>query len=137
MSNRFRYRVWDKNKKQFYFEDYYLDGDGDLFTVEGTREGNVIKYASDPEDLIIQQCTGLKDKNGKLIFEGDVIKILDNYDLYGQLAGEKREVIFGHGGFRVKAIYNNTARGNWLEEGEDHQVIGNIFENPDLLEEEK
>jgi len=82
---------------------------------------------------ILMQYTGLKDKNGKEIYEGDIIKIPNDYDTYGQMAGEEREIIFGEGGFRLKPKWNKNARGLWLEDVEDLIIIGNIYENPGLL----
>ena len=78
------------------------------------------------------QFTGLTDKNGKKIFEGDIIKIPDDYDEYGHNAGEIFEVYFCLGGFRLKPKYSK-ARGYWLEDDETVEVIGNIHDNPELL----
>ena len=73
----------------------------------------------------VYQCTGLKDKNGKLIYEGDILqqpqlphKVVcewykDGFWLNGFMNGAKRELRNMH---------------NWYE------VIGNIYENPELLE---
>ena len=85
---------------------------------------------------ILERPTGLRDKNGKLIFEGDIIKIPDKWDDYGLMAGEQREVYFLAGGFRLKPKYkySKNDRGYWLEDTDDFEIIGNIHENPKLLE---
>lgn len=85
----------------------------------------------------IIQSTGLKDKNGKLIYEGDIIKIPDDWGEYGMMAGEKREVFFNKGGFRLKPKLCKNVCGYWLEDTEDFEVIGNIYENQELLNEVK
>ena len=82
------------------------------------------------------QYTGLKDMNGKKIFEGDIIKIPDDYNEFGHNAGEIYEIYFCYGGFRLKPKYSK-ARGYWLEDDRTVEVIGNIFDNPELLEVEE
>ena len=79
------------------------------------------------------QYTGLTGKNGKRIFEGDIIKIPDDYDEFGHNAGEIYEVYFCLGGFRLKPKYTK-AKGYWLEDDRTVEVIGNIHDNPELLE---
>ena len=91
-------------------------------------------YPVDPSTA--GQYTGLRDKNGKMIFEGDIIKIPDDYDEFGINAGEVYEVYFSFGGFRLKPKYSK-ARGYWLEDDETVEVIGNIHDNPELLEANK
>lgn len=80
----------------------------------------------------VGQYTGLT-ANGKKIFEGDIIKIPDDYNEFGHNAGEIYEVYFCCGGFRLKPKYTK-ARGYWLEDDETVEVIGNIHDNPELLE---
>ena len=91
------------------------------------------KYMVCPETVC--QYTGLKDKNGKKIWENDIIKIPDDYDKFGHNAGEFYEIYFCYGGFRLKPKYSK-ARGYWLEDDETVEVIGNIFDNPELMESE-
>ena len=89
------------------------------------------KYAVKAET--VSAFSGLTDKNGKKIFEGDVIKIPDDYDEFGINAGEIYEVYFAFGGFRLKPKYSK-GKGFWLEDDKTVEVIGNIHDNPELLE---
>lgn len=76
----------------------------------------------------ICQCTGLKDKNGKLIWEKDVVRCEVG----------TAEVIWDKSGWRTKWLKNDLWRKDlhyWtVENSEGAEVIGNIFDNPELLE---
>ena len=100
-------------------------------------EHNIICHrkhnTSNLDNCEVMQYTGLKDKNGKEIFEGDIVKVYDDYNVYGIMAGEIYEIYFAFGGFRLKPKRNPKAKGNWVEDGIDFEVIGNIYENPELL----
>ena len=67
MNDRFKFRVWDTRLKEYNAEHTYcLFEDGDLGEYDGVTPIQ--------EWYIVEQCTGLKDKNGNLIYEGDIIK---------------------------------------------------------------
>lgn len=108
---------------------------GDLWQWSEKRKGiydNEICKTLQVDPKTVGQFTGMTDVNGKKIFEGDIIKIPDDYDEFGHNAGEIYEVYFCLGGFRLKPKYSD-ARGYWLEDDETVEVIGNIHDNPELL----
>ena len=77
----------------------------------------------------LQQFTGLKDKNGKEIYEGDIVD-WPNYE--GKLL---YLVEFSEGRFGLNL--SNDGFGFTIKISEECEVIGNKFENPELLEEKK
>ena len=83
----------------------------------------------------VMQFTGLKDKNGKEIYKGDILRIINEYDKVNIT-----EVKFIDGGFTVEddfGEYDMTTIGwainIWDNENSNYEIIGNIYENPDLL----
>lgn len=97
------------------------------------------------EVLHISQYTGLKDKNGRKIFEGDIVNaqyFFENYDPYtlgafedeGEITGK---IIFDLDGFRIvdKDDEGREVGLSMIEDSEvQMEVIGNIWDNPELLE---
>lgn len=73
-------------------------------------------------ELIIEPYTGLKDKNGKEIYKGDII------DFYG----DKYPIIYRAGGFWIE--YSKTQKDHLFLYAIESEVIGNIHDNPELLE---
>lgn len=113
MTDRFKFRVWDNDFKKYR-------------TGLGINNGLVCTYNDDT--CILEQCTGLKDKNGKLIYEGDIVKLNGKYEIgvYPIVYDESCcEYILTKNDKFIYEFY-------W-EVAENCEVIGNIHENKDLL----
>lgn len=123
---RFKFRAWNKEEKKMYLDaqDTY-----DYMTGQPTIPAESFAcLLSNKDEWVVEQCTGISDKNGNLIYEGDVVKIPDDWETYGFMSGEKREVYFCDGGFRLKPKDTKLGRGHWLEQTSALEIIGNIHE---------
>ena len=69
IKERLMFRVWDEYKKS-YRDDYDIQKDGQVTLCNMFNGFDIAKH---PDRYVIEQCTGIRDKNGKLVFEGDVI----------------------------------------------------------------
>ena len=113
-------------------EDYYCTDDGEV------RHGNQIHEVT---PSTICQCTGLKDKNGKLIWESDVVK-KEFYTDYNNCANSEEYIgIVKFTGFAwvIETIRDKCTRPifeamTYSEDVKYLEVIGNVFDNPELLE---
>ncbi|WP_314394817.1 YopX family protein [Leptotrichia shahii] len=85
-------------------------------------------FFRDFEEVELMQYTGLKDKNGKEIYEGDIYHVGDKNIRY--------LVVWFDSGFEGKQLRSTSYAGlkSWAK---DIEILGNIYENPELLEENK
>ena len=132
MQDRFKFRV------PFYDWDDNFIGFDELDIEQGIEPYNYGRcYHKDAE-----QCTGLHDKNGKLIYEGDIVKetSFDEDSGLGREFEETSVICFGGGDYpcsftmKSKRFYRGFALLNYGINRLELEIIGNIHENADLLE---
>ena len=132
-----RFRCWDKDSKvmRSWKGLILTKDDGDDFWLIGYKENACI--TSFDHEQILMQSTGLKDKNGVEIFEGDLVKVsVDNgFDyLFEELSIVKPSKF--HSGL-VCSLKSHEAEYRIIHAeilGYEYEVVGNIYENPELLE---
>lgn len=140
-----KYRAWDKENKRM----IYPSTDSVYFEV--TDDGiNILDMSVEPFDdvfphldAVLMQSTGLKDKNGVEIFEGDLVKQFSNINKFTDDFAEDIEPTYGTTSIvRDGACFKTTFKGlpslvlnqNGGSMAEHMEVIGNVWENPNLLE---
>lgn len=105
------------------FNNFAITATGKLLMTTRKRFSEYPGY--DNDSCILMQYTGLKDKNGKEIYEGDIIEF--EYHNGGGFSRVKEPVTFYNGQFSVwQESINNY--------NENCEIIGNIFENPELVQ---
>lgn len=138
-----KFRAWDGERLRKVNTIGWVDEGVDFVTTP--------RYSGPAEDFSLMQYTGLKDKNGVEIYEGDIVKIDDYFN--GEM---NAKVVFEKGSFgfvgidrRVIEVVNSNWNDDFLSASYlswtyDHPgnellnaiVIGNVYENPELLERE-
>ncbi len=130
-----KFRAWDTLAKQFIYPDRGYQGHF-ILTLNGQFHN--LQNGSGGDEYVVQQWTGLKDRDGKEIYEGDIIR----YEYPEQPRYSRK-------GYENPNLPDNMSVIRWTREGEDNhpgfriydlngqggkiEVIGNTFEHPELL----
>lgn len=137
-----KFRAWIKDDKSMW-EVEAIDFHKQVVRIDWQpQDGSRLTEGIDFEEVKLMQYTGLKDKNGKEIYEGDIVRFADKGEWYKYMyCFEKtREEIEGmpYGVGEVKWDGRNSGWsvgvGATYEASTYLEVIGNVFENPELLE---
>ena len=125
VNSRFKFRAWDKENEVMIYPK------GVLF------DGRVVNFSCGMlesfEGYELMQCTGLYDKNGKGIYEGDIVRFHYKTGVY-KIGTVVWNDLFGSWDIDCSDFVSYKSLGQYKSVSE---VIGNIYENPELLEESK
>lgn len=124
---KLKFRAWLKKEQKM---DNYIDHiswlEDELYCI-----GDGITYMVSAEDLELMQSTAMVDRDGRIIFEGDIVKM--SKDVYSEPT--YYEVVRHYGGaYRLESKQHGCEL--WLRHT-DCEVVGNVYENRELLEDKE
>jgi uncharacterized phage protein (TIGR01671 family) len=125
-----KFRAWMKQYEK-------MDNDiGEMYFEDGEFKyiGDDVHYKRLPEHVILMQSTGLKDKKGKEIFEGDILIVKDDHSWLEVVSYSKEKAMFVTEEINRKFKIPKTPLYDLFDTSIfDFEIIGNIYENKELL----
>ena len=127
-NDRHKFRVWDSERNEYLEADWgVLGANGTVYQILPPESGTTGLLRVDSRRYTIEQCTGLRDRNGKLIYEGDVL-VISPYNP----ANEKFAVVWSDGEYALEFMqYNDYATSFVGNASKFYVVVGNIHEVKD------
>ena len=143
MSREIKFRAWEKEPKDdvpHFIYNVVVGANGPHHVLGNSG----FMQQMQAEDFVIEQFTGLKDKNGKEIYEGDIVDIRNGVVFLDSMRDRHdggfgiSEVIWGWSGFWARPLNGGpcASMAEFITEKEDCkdvEIIGNIHENPGLF----
>ena len=127
MEDRFKFRAWNKMTKTMK-EVSQLNFSEEQVGNCPTDSGKCTVHLCWQPSMIVMQCTGLRDKNGKLIYEGDIIRQPDG--CIGVIVWQGVSYWTESPGSHARDLEHTPYY-------ENVEVIGNVYENPELIKEQQ
>ncbi|HFR3550385.1 TPA: YopX family protein [Streptococcus suis] len=126
-----KFRVWN-TFHNMWVKHFYITENGLIYNMEQPHRDLIGAVPIKKSGLIVMQSTGLFDVNGKEIFEGDIV--VNKYGNVGYVAYLQQEagfvVVLKKSDYRLG--HRNT--GESYDVATNHEIIGNIHQNPELVE---
>ena len=124
-----KFRAWNKTTSKLHVVNGIYCDNKKIHYIDDNR----VRFVGF-DNVIIMQSTGLFDKSGKEIYEGDVVQFEDCYEASDFLYINTGIIEWCQGGFHITNRHSVTMEDLLCEESLDVEIIGNIYENPELLE---
>ena len=122
-----KFRAWDTTNKEMFKDTFSITESGQVVVVEQEDVMCPPDYVF-VDNLVIMQSTDMVDRDGKIIFEGDIVKMAK--DVYSEPT--YYEVVRHRGGaYRLESKQHGCEL--WLRHT-DCEIVGNVYENKELLD---
>lgn len=126
-----KFRAWDIRNKKMVEDALVLSGTGQLVTVNASYFNSPFSFF---DGCIWMQYVNIKDKNGREIYEDDIVRFW-TYSTKNSRKGIVSRVQFNNS--QLLPFYDDSyiqdEQGDWFVDSKGFEVIGNIHENPELL----
>lgn len=137
MNRVIKFRAWDATNSRMVYDEFYIhQKTGTCFYLNDNDTTGEPLYDCGEEEPTLMQFTGLNDKWGKEIYEGDIVE--SDHSPLGKPSRITRVIVYHNGAFRTQRSKGSSAtRFNSLFPQKIYKtnlkVIGNIFQNPELI----